>query len=512
MKRFKDYTQNQVMLLPPSLDDLVGEEELVRMVDRVMEKLNLRAVYARFEGGGCPSYHPLMMLKVLVYAYCTKVYSSRQIAKALRRDVGFMWLSGMQKPDFHTVNRFRTEYFKDTLENVFAEVVLLLLEHGYIRSEDYFVDGTKIEADAGKHTHVWRKNVRRYKQRVIERALKIIEDVEEINQKEDIEYEGKDLPELGGDSAITSLDINNAAEAINERLKRSQNKPLRKAAKELTELASRLDKYEQQEETLGERNSYSKTDVDATFMRLKNDELRASYNVQIGTENGFVVGFSVHQNASDSATLNEHLQRRERRQALPMPDRIIADAGYGTEQNYHDLAKRGIDSYLKYPDYRKELNGNVSTFDRRQFIYNKQKDCFVCPVGKEIPFLKHRTDRSRGGFISRLKIYQCKSCKGCRFRSQCCKGKGDRQIRVNKRLEKYKATARKNLLSELGTSLRKRRGNEVESIFGHVKANQNYRRFRLRGLLKARVEAALLFISTNVQKLLANPQPLLAVA
>lgn len=511
MKRFKDYTQNQVMLLPPSLDELVGEEDLVRMVDRVMEKLDLRAIYARFEGGGSPSYHPLMMLKILVYAYCTKLYSSRQIAKALRRDVGFMWLSGMQKPDFHTVNRFRSEYFKDTLEKVFAEVVLLLLEHGYIRSEDYFVDGTKLEADAGKYTHVWRRNVKRYKGRVIERARKIIEDVEEINRKEDIEYGGRDLPEFGGETPITSSDISDAAEAINERLKKNQTKPLKKAAKELTELASRLERYEQQEETLGERNSYSKTDNEATFMRLKNDETRAAYNLQIGTENGFVVGFSVHQNASDNATLNEHLRRRERH-ALPMPDRIIADAAYGTEQNYHDLAKRGIDSYLKYPDYRHEVIGNVPTFDRRQFTYDEKEDCFSCPVGRELPFLKCRTDKSRGGFISRLKVYECRSCKACRFRSQCCKGKGDRQIAVNKRLERYKATARKNLLSELGASLRKRRRNEVESIFGHLKANQNYRRFRLRGLLKARLESAWLFISINVQKLLANPQPLLAAA
>ena len=124
MKKFKDYAQKQRMLLPPSLEELIGEKELVRVVDRVIEGMRAESLMSRFTGGGKPSYHPVMMLKVLVYAYCRGIYSSRQIAKAIRQDIGFMWLSGMQRPDFRTVNRFRGEYFKESLSAVFSEVVL----------------------------------------------------------------------------------------------------------------------------------------------------------------------------------------------------------------------------------------------------------------------------------------------------------------------------------------------------------------------------------------------------
>jgi len=134
--------------LPPSLEDLLEEKELVRVVNRVIEELEPGLVEGSFKGGGCPPYHPRMMLKVLVYACCCKIYSCRNIAKALRRDVTFMWLSGMQRPDFNTVNRFRSEYLQEVLPEVYARTVELLLAEGCIRFEDYFIDGTKMEADA----------------------------------------------------------------------------------------------------------------------------------------------------------------------------------------------------------------------------------------------------------------------------------------------------------------------------------------------------------------------------
>jgi len=133
---FKRYDQQQSWLLPPSLEDLLGENDLVRVVNRVIEELKPGLVEGSFTGGGCPAYHPRMMLKVLVYAYCCKIYSCRNIAKALRRDVAFMWLSGMQRPDFNTVNRFRSQYLKEVLPKVYARTVEFLLGKGYIRFED----------------------------------------------------------------------------------------------------------------------------------------------------------------------------------------------------------------------------------------------------------------------------------------------------------------------------------------------------------------------------------------
>ena len=290
MKKFKEYQQGQMMLLPPSLEELIDENDMVRVVNRVVDSLEMREIREGFKGGGCPSYNPTMMLKVIIYAYCNKLYSSRKIAKSLKRDVAFMWLSGMQRPEFATINRFRSEYFKSSLASIFAKVVCYLLEHSYIKSEDYFLDGTKLEADANKYSYVWRTNVTRYKQKVVRRAEEILAEIERINAEEEEIFEGKDLPEYGHGKPISSKEIAKIAESINEELKR---KDIKKAKTELKHISQKLDKYETQEKLLNGRNSYSKTDQDATFMRLKNDELRAAYNIQAATENGFIVGYSV---------------------------------------------------------------------------------------------------------------------------------------------------------------------------------------------------------------------------
>jgi transposase len=151
---FKPYTMDQPALLPPSVEELIPEDHLVRVVNRVMEELDLEPILNEYKGGGTSSYHPRMMLKVLVYAYPQKVNSSRQIAKALRENVSFMWISGGNRPDFRTINRFRSSVMKEGIEAVFSEVLRYLIEEGYVTLEHYFLDGTKIEANANKYKWV----------------------------------------------------------------------------------------------------------------------------------------------------------------------------------------------------------------------------------------------------------------------------------------------------------------------------------------------------------------------
>jgi len=174
MKRFKDYSQDQPLLLPPSFDDLIPANDLVRVVNSFINEIDNDLLMSVFIGGGRPAFHPKMVIKVLVYAYSRKIYSCRNISRSLKSDIHFMWLSGMQFPDFRTINRFRGEYFKEILDKVFAQLVMLLLEKDYIKSKDYFLDGTTIEADANKYSYVWRKNTEKFKSQVQERALEII--------------------------------------------------------------------------------------------------------------------------------------------------------------------------------------------------------------------------------------------------------------------------------------------------------------------------------------------------
>ena len=155
---YKPYNQGEQWLLPPSLDELVPQNHFVRIVSKTVDELKIEEVFARnTKGGGASRYNPVMLLKVLIYCYMTGTYSSRQIAKQCRENVNVMWLTGFQKPDFRTINTFRSEKLKDSIEEIFVSTVKLLNRKGYVSLEKYFVDGTKIESAANKYTFVWKK-------------------------------------------------------------------------------------------------------------------------------------------------------------------------------------------------------------------------------------------------------------------------------------------------------------------------------------------------------------------
>lgn len=167
MPTFKDYTMEQLQL-PLSFDEFIPENHLVRVVNTVLDSLELTPLYDRYKEGGCPAYHPRMMLKVMIYSYTQKIYSSRQIAKALRENINFMWLAGGNKPDFRTINRLRLG-MKDIIEDIFYEVIKLLIDKKYISMQNYFLDGTKIEANANKYTFVWNKSIKNYDRKLDEK-------------------------------------------------------------------------------------------------------------------------------------------------------------------------------------------------------------------------------------------------------------------------------------------------------------------------------------------------------
>jgi transposase len=194
---FKPDFMGQPSLLPPDLEGLIPENHMVRMVNEAIEQIDLNILYRQYKGGGTSSYHPKMMLKVLVYGYAEKLYSSRRIAKALRENVNFMWLSGQSRPDFRTINRFRGVVMKEIIGRVFASVLELLIEQGHVKLEDYFVDGSKLEANAKRHSAVWAKNTKRYKKQVQEKIWGLLEEIERVNESEQEEYGDQDLPELG---------------------------------------------------------------------------------------------------------------------------------------------------------------------------------------------------------------------------------------------------------------------------------------------------------------------------
>jgi len=510
---FKPYTMAQPALLPANLEELIPEDHLVRVVNRVIDSLDLEPILKEYKGGGTSSYHPRMMLKVLVYAYTQKVNSSRQIAKALRENVNFMWISGSNRPDFRTINRFRGSVMKEGIEVVFSEVLQYLIEKGYVTLEHYFLDGTKIEANANKYKRVWAKSTAKYKERLQEKIQELLRDIEQENEDEQEAYGDKDLEEMGGGnkqggSGLDNETLQKRIERLNERLaNKMKNKQAAKALRTLQEdCLPRQKKYEEQEKILAGRNSYAKTDHDATFMRMKEDvmmngQLKPGYNVQIGTENQFVVGFSIHQKANDMNALIPHLnQVRERLGRFPRT--VVADAGYGSEENYAYLEHAGVNGYVKYPLFnaQQKRSWRKQLFRVENWEYDVEKDEYRCPAGQPLTYQRTHHRITTNGYPTIRKDYECGSCAGCPFKPQCTRGIGNRHVLINPILNHYQARAAQKLISEHGVRLRSRRGVEVESVFGRIKQDWGFRRFTLRGIEKVKTEWGLLCIAHNIAK------------
>jgi transposase len=506
MKRFQYYTQNQLSIFPLDVGQLIGENHLVRVISGFVDGLSAQLLMIPFKTEGKPPYHPRMMMKAILYGYATKLYSSRKIEMAMLQDVTYMWLSGMQTPDHNTINRFRSFYFKDILDEVFSELLDFLHEQGYIKFETYFVDGTKIEADANKYSYVWKKNTQRYKEQLKKKVGELLGEIDQLNAEEDKLYGEKSLSVLGKENKINSQLLKEVVETLNKNLENKEGKKRRKAVsgkvKKLGEAAEKLENYEKQEDILGQRNSYSKTDPDATFMRMKNDELKPGYNPQVSTENQFVVNYSVSQNASDTAAFDAHVEKIEERGEKYLPENYVGDAAYGSEENYNKLEELEINNYLKYNSFNADIKGsNKNPFHKDNMEYDKEKDCFICPAGRELIYKGDDIQVTDRNYQSHVRIYESVSCEGCPLKEKCTKAKGNRTIQLRPQLETYKIQARDNLQSAKGIEFRIKRGPEIETFFGDLKMNQGYRRFRLRGKEKAHLELGWLCITYDLRKL-----------
>ncbi|MGG6314633.1 IS1182 family transposase [Paenibacillus macerans] len=501
------YTMDQ-LCLPMDLEEDIPQNHVVRVVNAAVNQISDSIFASAYPGGGRDSYHPKMLTKVLIYAYTQRIYSSRLIAKAVRENIMFMWIAGRQRPDFRTINRFRSERMKDILETVFTAVLELLVEEGYVKLDHYFVDGTKIEANANRYTFVWGKAVVKQKAKLQEKVRTLFATIEEHEKKEEQEQSGQDLAELGETSSLTSERLEKAVQQLEEKLQKApKDKPLKKTVRTLRkDLLPRLQKYEQQLEILGERNSYSKTDPDATFMRMKEDhmrngQLKPGYNVQIGTENQFIVGYSLHQRPTDTQTLKPHLEK-VKAQLGQLPGTIIADAGYGSEENYAYLEGEEVKAIVKYNTYHKEKTKawkkDISKPDNWQ--YDEAKDTWTCAAGQKLTYIRESKEKNESGYEVRKRYYRSTSCAECPLKALCTKASGDREIQVSMDYLRYKKQARERLTSEEGYALSVQRMHEPESVFGQVKNNRGFRRFLLRGLRKVSLEVGWLSLAHNLLK------------
>lgn len=497
----KSDNRKQNLLLPPSLDELVPENHMVRVVDAVIDRLDISDILSTYRGGGNSAFNPKMMLKVLVFAYLSNVYSSRRIEELLKRDIYFMWLAGMKRPDFRTINYYRGKRLKEGFDAVFTQVVRLLHEEGFVSLKVQYIDGTKIESVANKYTFVWRGSVEKYDARLKAKTEALLRQIEQNHAIEDKE---NPVPE-----ELTAEEVTKRVERIKEKVDADNlGKEERKALKQIeTDSVPRMNRYKEQLETMGSRNSYSKTDPDATFMRMKEDamlngQLKPGYNIQISTENQFITNFGIYQRPTDTLTMISYLESFKARYGM-QSEEIVADSGYGSEENYEYMFSNGMTPYVKYNMFHVEQRRGYrnNPFRVSNLFYNPDDDFYVCPMGQKLKFIRQEKRYTASGYQQTVSVYRACRCEGCPLRGQCHKSKRDRQIEVNHTLDDYKARARELLTSEQGIKHRSNRPIEPEAVFGQIKECGRFRRLRLKGLTGAKIDFGLKALAHNLRKL-----------
>ena len=508
-KNYSQISENYQLKLPIDLDVLIPEDDSVRLLSLMMEELDYKKLYEAYsQNGRNPAVPPKILFKILIYAYMNDIWSSRKIELACKRDVNFMWLlEGFKAPDHNTIARFRTGRLEPILDDLFNQFIVKLYKNNELELKNLFIDGTKIEANANKYTFVWKKTVSKNEIKLGE-AIKLF--IKSINDKFNKNFsiventlKCKLLNEIL--EFLNSIKLSSNIEFVYGKGKRKTE--LQKLIEEANKYLERQSKYDLYNSIFNGRNSFSKTDIDATFMHMKDDhmknaQLKPGYNIQIGVEGEYIVGVDISSERSDQLTFIPFLDKLG--ESLPAKyENIIADAGYESEENYVYLEENNQKSFIKPQNYEntksKKFKNNIGK--RENMIYNKIADTYTCANNKELKFIATTTRKSKSGYISKAKIYECENCNDCPIKSKCTKAKGNKRIQVSPVFITKRKQSQDNITSEFGILARMNRSIQVEGAFGVIKENHNFRRFLTRGKKNVKVEFLLLALAYNLNKL-----------
>ena len=469
MANFIAYNQEQLMLLPLNIVEMIPEDHLVHGVSTLVERLDLSSIYHKYKNdeGGRPSYHPLMLIKVIFYAYAIGVRSSRKIAGRLESDVFFMYLAAKQRPDFRTISDFRKDHLEE-LKELFQQIVVISMALGIAKIGHISIDGTKMRASAGRRKTKSKESLDKLEEEIGKEIEKMLDEAEEIDEKEDRLYgdkRGDEMPE----------ELRNKEDLI---------KKIEDAKKKLKEKGWKR---------------VNMTDPDSRFMQDADGGIDMGYNTQVAVDEQTQVIV-----ANDvTSEVNDH------HQFIPLyeqvvdntdkkPEEVSADCGYANGKNYMYIEDNKIDAYLPDQMFEKEVDKEgkekLGRYDRRNFRYNKGKDTFTCPEGKILVF---KTNQKKDGIQSR--IYVGQECSDCKERVECTRGSG-RYIKVSE-VDGIIERMREKLLTDQGKKRYKKRLSTAEPVFGNLKKNLGYRDFQLRGLEKVRGEFQLMCIAHNIKKI-----------
>lgn len=483
MPKFKPYSQNQSMLLPPNITDWIPKDHKCFVISEIVDGLNISCVEDTYSNNGASAYNPRMLIKLISYSYMKGIRSSRKIEDMSYENIVYRYLSANQFPDHGTINLFRKCHLKD-LENLFAQVVILCDGLGIIDPADVSVDGSIFKASASKKSNYDRKSIAKLKKKI----RKILQEAERIDEEEDKKYGDKrgysEMPDKLKDPEIRKKEI--------ERLREKMRK-LEEANRAIAKKQKQAKTKEEKE--LNRNRTHNTTDPEAKLMKMKKGKTyQPAYNGQIATSNQVILAYDVTDDGTDTKLLIPMIDKTENNTKKKVK-RAKADSSYFSKDNIEGIEEKEINAYIpdrdKALEEKQERNNEIPKYDKRNFKYDERTDEFACPQGKRLRLT--RTDQE-------TKKYMCLDCPNCPVKSQCIKGK-NRYLNYNPRLEKYKAEMRKKLNGEEGKNKYLERMSDVEPVFGNIIYNQNAGHFLCRGKPMVKIEFGLSCLAHNLVKI-----------
>ena len=495
------FCNSRQLVLPLNLEILLPQNDPVYLLNDICEELDFSQLYSSY-GRVWRKYDPKMMFKLVVYGYIRGYYSCRDLENACKRDICFMWLlNGCSVPDSATFARFQNERLAPVMEKLFFQLVQKLYSLGEISFSNIFVDGTKIEANANRYSFVWKSAIEKFSNKLSAKAQSKISNIQERYS-------------LNGNLSLEQCIscLMDQAELCNIKLVSGKGKhktQLQKDIEILLEYAEKDNKYSKYLSQIGsERNSMSKTDPDATFMRMKEDhmrngQLKPAYNIQIGVESEYIVGIGSFTDRNDVKTLIPFLNKIKQNTGKRHIN-VVADAGYESEENYRYLEEHNQASYIKPINYELSKTRKYTTdiFRAEHMEYNEERDTYICSQGNELKFVYSKQSTTKNGYKVETKIYRADSCEHCPLKEKCFTNKRNcKQIQVSEPFARLRKKSMENICSEEGIRLRVNRSIQVEGAFGVIKQDMGFRRFLTRGKRKTETQFMLIAFAYNICKL-----------
>ena len=514
----KDYTLSSLyyqIKLPLDVEILIPADDPVRLLSAFVEGMELSDLYQTYGKIKKNQATPRQLFKIMVYASMNRIYSSRDIETACRRDINFMYLlEGKPAPDHATFARFISLHFAQCSKKTLAEVSKLLYSLGEISGESIFIDGTKIESIANKYTFVWKKAVTKNQAKLFDKILVLVEECENLYGFR-IAYNGKvslhTLKRLR--KKLCRIRQEEGIAFVHGTGRRKTR--LQKSLETLETYIAKLKEYNKKLYVCGDRNSYSKTDPDATFMRMKEDamlngQLKPAYNLQHGVDSEYITWLDISPRPTDTRTLIPFLTDME----LYLPfkyQEIVADAGYESEENYLFLEENGQLAYIKPQNYEisktRKYRQDIGRMEN--MTYDEKADCYYCKNGQVLTAQYEKREKTASGYRRTVTVYRSNGCSGCPFKTDCIKGNNcktpmeDRQkvLYVSKKMKEKRQEALERITSDYGTQLRMNRSIQAEGSFANIKEDMGFRRYLYRGNANVTAQSILLAIGYNINKL-----------